>query len=513
MVNRVAAHNRDVWCIVLILILAAILRFCSLGTKSLWGDEFHSLIIAAGHLQSGSHHVAYPPSGVIKALGDDTDVPFYFMLLNLWIRVFGNSAAALRALSVLFEIAAVWVLYRIARALFPEHGNYVSAFIMAMAPLHVYYAQEARAYALVVFLTLSSTYFFVALVFDDRRRLWLWIGYGLSAVLAILSHYFAMLIYFTQNLFLLLCDRRLFFSWRWMMSQALLGAVWLWAFLTLFHVPSLNWIHTSAPYDAYWPYIVLPLTLSKFTFADYAMEVFHLFRPALWVGIPFFGLLFLLGVIALERRQESKKLLFLLMWLFVPVLTLTTVDWWEKTRSAMVSRYILAASPAYYLLLSTGLASITNKYFRAVALAAVTSLLSLALFQYYQEPKLEQWKEIAQHIDQADPAADLVVYYPGDWNFLPYYIRRPVPELGIEYGGAAAIEEVSNDVRVIFLLIRTAPHLANEEDLAQIHRLLDVRFRLDQTLYWRGLKLLKYMPRAHKETSESGTSADEEGSK
>jgi uncharacterized membrane protein len=95
----------------------------------------------------------------------DIHPPLYYALLQIWVALVGKSDVAIRLLSALIGTATIPVLYALARRLFDETRVAIfAAGVIALAPFHIYYSQEARMYGLVTLLGLASVYFFVELL-------------------------------------------------------------------------------------------------------------------------------------------------------------------------------------------------------------------------------------------------------------------------------------------------------------------------------------------------------------
>jgi len=176
-VSRPAEVPRLRW-VVLATLLALALRCWALGANSLWVDEVATLQVA-GH-----------PFGAIPAValrGDAFEPPLYFWLVHLAIGLGGVSEVALRLLSAVAGAALVPLTWRLVREL---EGSRVaadlSALFVALNPLLLWYAQEARPYALLSALGLASL---LSLALALRRGGWpYWAGYAGFAGLAILTH-------------------------------------------------------------------------------------------------------------------------------------------------------------------------------------------------------------------------------------------------------------------------------------------------------------------------------------
>ncbi len=119
--------------------LCAALDAFHLGRASLWTDEIFSRYyfdVFGLHflLTDGLQHEPTPPTHAI--------------LLRGWMAVFGDSEAALRAMSAVAYAACVPVIYLLARRFGPQRQAVAAAMLFALSPFGLHFAQEARTYAL-----------------------------------------------------------------------------------------------------------------------------------------------------------------------------------------------------------------------------------------------------------------------------------------------------------------------------------------------------------------------------
>lgn len=77
--------------------------------------------------------------------------PLYFVLLKLWMQLFGDSEAALRAPSLVASILVIPVTYLIGVRAFSHRAAVVGVVLLTLSPLQLYFAQEARMYMLLTF--------------------------------------------------------------------------------------------------------------------------------------------------------------------------------------------------------------------------------------------------------------------------------------------------------------------------------------------------------------------------
>jgi predicted membrane-bound mannosyltransferase len=142
-----------------VLALAAALRLLALGRGELWHDEFCSLLMLAD------------PGGVVAAAAssaatpDGGNPPLYYLLLAGWTRLLGLSDSAVRSLSLVAGVAQVAATGALVRSAGGSRGAALAAMsLAAVSSLLVFYATEARAYALLLLLlTLAVATFFRAL--------------------------------------------------------------------------------------------------------------------------------------------------------------------------------------------------------------------------------------------------------------------------------------------------------------------------------------------------------------
>ena len=160
----------------------------------------------------------------VEQLRLDVNPPLYFALLRAWTGVAGLSDAALRAPSVLFAAAAPLVVL-LGRPPLPRGERWAWAAVLGLLPAPIYFAQEARGYALLLLLEAGAAVAFLRLVArPSTARAALWCG---LTALACLTHYHALLVGGLEGLaYLAIHKARALRTW----PAALLFLPWLaWA--------------------------------------------------------------------------------------------------------------------------------------------------------------------------------------------------------------------------------------------------------------------------------------------
>ncbi len=148
---------------------------------------------------------AHPFSAFARQAWLDVNPPAYFLMMHAWVQVAGLSAAALRAPSLLFAIAApiAAALVRTPGLSGPERLTWAA--VLALWGQAIFFAQEARAYSLLILLAVLQLIAFVRLLrAPGRASAALWAA---AACLSILTHYHALILTAAQGALLLLALR------------------------------------------------------------------------------------------------------------------------------------------------------------------------------------------------------------------------------------------------------------------------------------------------------------------
>ena len=114
-------------------------------TSKMWLDEAQTVNIAS-----------LPIRSIGGALRRDGAPPLYYYLLHFWMGIAGHSDAAIRALSGLFGVLALPLMWWVVRRGFGRNEAIAALAVLASSPFAVYFATEARMYSLVVLLVVAG---------------------------------------------------------------------------------------------------------------------------------------------------------------------------------------------------------------------------------------------------------------------------------------------------------------------------------------------------------------------
>ena len=164
--------------VLVITVVGAILRFYMIEDKSIWLDESFSVWIARHSLWEGWRWL----------IEVDQHPPLYYSLLHIWIRLFGSLEGTVRTLSALASVLTIPVFYAACRRLLDGPTAAIAAFILAVSPFHVQFAQETRMYALLTLEVACVIYFLARLVTSQVAQSRDWVGLAVSQALVMLTH-------------------------------------------------------------------------------------------------------------------------------------------------------------------------------------------------------------------------------------------------------------------------------------------------------------------------------------
>src|SRR5580700_9389280 len=141
----------------------------------------------------------------------------YYLFLRGWLH-FGRSEFFVRALSVVFAVTSIPIIYLLGRRFFDSRVGLFGAALLATHAYYVQYSQDARSYSLMVLLCSLSCFCFLETLREPSRRNRA--AYILTSVLAVYAQFFSLLILVAQWLSLSMLDRSQISrqnknNWRW----------------------------------------------------------------------------------------------------------------------------------------------------------------------------------------------------------------------------------------------------------------------------------------------------------
>ncbi|MBM3860979.1 MAG: hypothetical protein FJ395_15215 [Verrucomicrobia bacterium] len=359
--------------LLLVLVLALAARLFHAGDRVLWFDEAVSLLIAKASIPD-----------IIAAAPDDTHSPFYYLMLHFLPR--GELVA--RGFSALCGVLTVALVFLIGRKFGGATAGAISAGLMALCPLHVWYSQEVRMYALQTLLVTASWWLlFLAL---DSRCWRCWTAYAVAAALSLYAQYTSAFALVAQGIYVLWFRRDEVRPW--LLAQAGVALLFAPCVPLFMH-------HLVEGTFGFW--------LGKFSWTD-PLRFFALLSGAItknpgpyW---PWAVLSIVLLLVAAIR--QGRKAAPLLLWLLAPVVLLALVS---LRANAFLPRALLMVAPAFALLV--GCAAADKKGATLAVLLAAANLFALQHYYFSPNPWIRSpLREASETVAKEIQTGDVIVH-------------------------------------------------------------------------------------------------------
>lgn len=381
----------------------------------LWLDEALSVNIAR-----------LPVSQIPRALAHDGAPPLYYLLLHIWMLVFGQSDAEVRALSGVVSVISLPFFWVAGNRLGGRALAWITFFLALSSPFAINYATTARMYSLMILWTLLG-YLALARALEDARRTRL-LALGAVTAAMLYTHYWSIYLLIAAGGWLV---------WRWwrageggpQLRAVLLGVlVWLpWAPVFGFQL-----LHTGTP----WTSAASPADLlgifgdfaggggsgAVLMFATFALFLFGVFGRTVAVAGPGGATVPLDSAGSAGEAEPAHTRRALVLELrprprVGPVAGVTVgtlivaVVLSELAHAAFVARYAAVVLPLFLVVVAAGVAVLPGRRFRAGALAVLVLTGLFAGKDANTQPRTQAAAVTAVLNVQAQ-SGDLVVYCP-----------------------------------------------------------------------------------------------------
>ena len=359
--DKIIQHY-EIIALTILMAIGAFLRLFRVDYKGLWFDEIGQVAMAS----------ANSISNVIAGSNTHLAPPLDYIILHLFIKLGGSSDFVVRMPSVIWGILAIPLLYYFARYMFNKKVAFVATFLLTISPMHIWYSQEARMYSLFMFLSLLSLTFFILAI--EKKKTYFWIGFIISMVLNLYTHYFAI---FTLMTFMLLAfiysKNKEYRSKSILLSVMIAGTLFLPQWQTFIDIT--NGMTSVLSYG-------LPANLYLFF-----GEIFFIMATWDYVGAIAFVVFCLIGMYAIYKYDNPNKLLLLVMWIGVPLILSFMLT---LTRGEMTtSRNMIFLLPVYLILVAIGIIALSEfieqeliSKISSKAESIISSKRSLNIFSY-----------------------------------------------------------------------------------------------------------------------------------
>jgi mannosyltransferase len=400
------------------LVLGSVLRFFRLGSRELSIDESLSWFAAAAPSVTDLLRIQH---GV-----DSGKLAIHELALRGWMRMFGESEGALRAMSALIGSLSIVLVFVLAREILSaasatetedrQRGGIcliaaVSALLFAVGLPAVEIARQARMYSMMQAWILAQVIF----ILRARRLGGLanYAGLAIFTALAVATNFTALLVLGAEGLWLVYLFAREAHgaeSFRtgtaWRLSAAIVVAMLLLLpFTSGFENGAVglergdfNWIHLPGRWE---PFATFESGLGSWPF-------------------PLFLLFATVGGIRMWRTHREEALLTLL-WILLPPIVLFTGSY--IVTPMLVTRYLISSFVPVFILTAIGIEAIPAEKYRALALIAIASL-SILRDSSDLRPGDDRWRRACE-LALAHDGPERRVGACHDYYLVSYYIGKP----------------------------------------------------------------------------------------
>lgn len=399
-----------------ILIFGLLVRLINLN-QSLWLDEGTTALVTRDLSWS---------EFLNQFLINDFHPPLYYVLIKALSGITSNySEVFLRIVSVLSGVGTIFITFKIGQK-WSRNVGLVSALLLATAPLHIYYSQEARMYSLAALFVALSVYFYV----NKDFKL-----YALASALAFWTDYLTI---FVLPVFLL---HSLFIDKKQIKNVLVHTAV-----SAILCLPMLSFLPNQlsrglAQEGSSWWGILGQTNLKNIFLVPVKFVVGRISFPK-----PFYQLIFIfigsvIGMVYFYATKLSKNVI-LWLWLITPIVVGAFVGLFIPVLSYFRFLFVL---PAVYLLIAVGLNSIPKSFkTTSFVIILVANVVFAGIYLFDQTNHREDWRKFSARVRASSIAKSVVVF--------PSNSQREAYNYYTGLSNVYEVTEIDSDVNEIWLV-------------------------------------------------------------
>ncbi len=237
---------------------AVILRIINLSSREFWYDEVLSLLLSTGQksqyqtpkdvpiiLANYRSLLSLPVENsfsdflitlekFLKGLVGEPHPFLFFLEQHFWLRLWGNSEAAMRSIIILFSLGSMGCAYGLGRRLLGFQGGLLFAVLLGLNPYYLFHSLNVRMYCSVVFWVLLSSFSLLELInintSGNKKYQLLWtILLIFSAASGLMTFYYFAVFFLVFAVLVLYLDRKKWWQYAlYLISSVLITIPWVW---------------------------------------------------------------------------------------------------------------------------------------------------------------------------------------------------------------------------------------------------------------------------------------------
>ena len=445
-----------------------------ISSRPYWDDEIFSILTAKSW------------EGMITVFHKyENNMAFYYVILHLWMKLFGEGEMSTRFLSIFISLLSVYFFYALSCKVFNKTIAFFATILLVSHPIFLFYAVETRSYCLLLMLAIVATSVYLKIL--QKPTLWWGFLYSLIVGAAVYSHYFGILIVPVHliALSMIRLNRKLLTVF----LLSLLFIVFLLLPLMIFPPASLaqvDWMQVPALSNLLSVYIVL-------FGGKYLLLILIMCAILTFMQLN-------------QKKLSVRKISFLpvlsISWIFLPTLFAFLIS--VLIKPAFLDRYFILCLPAVIFIIAMAIIHLQiTAIWKSCIFLGATSIL---LVQAYQKllPKGSGYKEAAVFLSNEVKPDDAVIAYPFykaiHYSYYLSAIKKAQPYLEAESISSGAflpggggrdpdpdfsrITQISNSSKRVFIIClmakREADPRQNREWLARIAKEISLKHPLQK---------------------------------
>ncbi|HWD52008.1 MAG TPA: glycosyltransferase family 39 protein [Acidimicrobiales bacterium] len=371
----------------------------------------------------------------------DVHPPLYFSVLWVSVRWLGSGELAVRLPSIIAGALVVPMLYALGKEAYDKRTGVVAAAVGSVAPIMVWYSQEARMYAFLMLFGVIALWA-QARILNRGGRL-VWVVYAAASIALVWTQYFGALQVVVQQLAFV------YFIWaRHRRGEPVRGLVIGWA-VTLIAI--IIWLAPLAPF-AYQQFHVNQTAGKGFggpqqvgnatALSGNHLSIYAAIANLIWAVWGYhsnaamallaalwpLGMLFALVLLGRRHQRMTTLLVAAVVIPGVVMFALGTVK-----RNLFDIRYLSTAVPILFVLIArmvTGISRRTATLVAGTSLVIATMLVGLIDQQYNgTNPRTYDFRQALLPVQAKAHPGDVIIYDPADLReVVQYYAPTPVLE-------------------------------------------------------------------------------------
>jgi len=403
-----------VFIIVFIGVTSAFLKSRSLH-DSLILDEIYTVITSRAPFWTLIMGIRYDPAYP----------PLYYLITKYWIFIAGNSEVALRSLSIIFDGLSYILFAFITRKIFKKPLWISMCFWFASSHLLFTLSRYARAYSLILLLSLLTFFLFYYFLSKTRNFLYWGAATFVCCLIGIYTHYCFILFYlFCITTYSIQFQKNPFALKKIGIFSVLLGYFylpWAWLFIRNQFWPNAAWQSFATHYGNRWNGLESWIETLSNGFLPYTLPDVYRYISA----ILFFCII---DIILLKTYLHIKNSCIKKSVLLFTLISMNSVLFTPIHNVFDLPRYCMYIIPM--LIISFGIVAdeIKSRLYAIVPITCIVMYSCISLLRFPYSSPNENWRNLAETMSKITLHNAVILFEPCPLGFaFDYYYRGTLP--------------------------------------------------------------------------------------